>query len=74
MCLLFITDLLQLVVPNVDTGKQNETQQQQQTATEDADQQSSVPHINTASGLKYAVSDKAKDKSGTIKEDQEVCN
>ena len=71
MCLLFNTGLLQLV-PNSDKGKQNEAQQQQ-TITEDADQQSSVPHINTASGLKYAVSDKAKDKSGTIK-DQEVCN
>ena len=63
MCLLFnILTLLQLVVPNADKGKQNEIQQQQQTATEDAAQQSSVPHINTASGLKYAVSDKAKDK------------
>ena len=69
--------LLQLVVPNADKGQQNGAQQQ--TATDDTDvpikanQQRSVPHISTASGLTYAVSDKAKDKSDTIK-DQEVCN
>ena len=61
----------------------DETQQQnlQQTADDDtdtpikADQQSSVPHIKTASGVIYAVSTKAsvKDSSDKMKK-QEVCN
>ena len=73
----------QLVVPDAEKLTVDETQQQnlQQTADDDintpikADQQSSVPHIKTASGLKYAVSNKAsvKDSSDKMKK-QEVCN
>ena len=77
---------LQLSVPTDGSGQQSisiKAERQSSvplpTGSDDAtkvelDERSSVPHIRTASGARYAISEKAAIKSNSDKkEDQEVC-
>ena len=88
VCSLLAALLLQLVVPGANNNQQfapakpeRRSSVPQQTAAVDrsteADKRSSVPHMITASGLQYAVSDKASVKdnhaSSDTMEDQGVC-
>ena len=87
MCSLLVVHLLQLVVPGIQdkiqaapTKSKQQNSVPQQTAADASnkpDRSSNVPYMTTASGVKYALSDKpsvrAKHLSGANQEDQGVC-